>query len=243
MCGFIGGTESEWRYAAALETIAHRGPDASKLVLERPVSVGFRRSVDHRPFRRREPTDVRGGFVHVARVQRRDLRLSGAAPELEKLGRRFRTELRHGSRPQRAISSGAIASSRRSTECLRSSSGTRGSKTLKLYRDRAGIKPLYYLHKGRRFAFASELKAIEIACASGEARARTARRSTTSWATATCPHRKRSTGAASNCRRRTGSSSIRRPARCEDRNASGRFRCRNRRGVRRSRRLRRACAR
>ena len=43
MCGFIGGTESEWRYAAALETIAHRGPDASKLVLERPVSVGFRR--------------------------------------------------------------------------------------------------------------------------------------------------------------------------------------------------------
>jgi asparagine synthase (glutamine-hydrolysing) len=36
---------------------------------------------------------------------------------------------------------------------------------LKLYRDRPGIKPLYYLHDGRRFAFASELKAIEIACA------------------------------------------------------------------------------
>src|SRR5690606_15562773 len=35
---------------------------------------------------------------------------------------------------------------------------------LKLYRDRPGIKPLYYFHDGRRFAFASELKAIEIAC-------------------------------------------------------------------------------
>ena len=35
---------------------------------------------------------------------------------------------------------------------------------LKLYRDRPGIKPLYYFHDGRRFAFASELKAIEVAC-------------------------------------------------------------------------------
>ncbi len=39
------------------------------------------------------------------------------------------------------------------------------ARQLKLYRDRPGIKPLYYYHDGRRFAFASELKAIEIACA------------------------------------------------------------------------------
>ena len=32
---------------------------------------------------------------------------------------------------------------------------------LKLYRDRPGIKPLYYYYDGRRFAFASELKALE----------------------------------------------------------------------------------
>jgi asparagine synthase (glutamine-hydrolysing) len=34
---------------------------------------------------------------------------------------------------------------------------------LRLYRDRPGIKPLYYFYDGRRFAFASELKSIELA--------------------------------------------------------------------------------
>ena len=35
------------------------------------------------------------------------------------------------------------------------------AQRLKLYRDRPGIKPLYYYFDGRHFAFASELKAIE----------------------------------------------------------------------------------
>ncbi len=39
---------------------------------------------------------------------------------------------------------------------------------LRLYRDRPGIKPLYYYYDGRRFAFASELKALEKALAPSE---------------------------------------------------------------------------
>jgi asparagine synthase (glutamine-hydrolysing) len=35
---------------------------------------------------------------------------------------------------------------------------------LKLFRDRIGIKPLYYLYDGRNFAFASELKAMRALC-------------------------------------------------------------------------------
>jgi asparagine synthase (glutamine-hydrolysing) len=39
---------------------------------------------------------------------------------------------------------------------------------LKLFRDRPGIKPLYYFYDGKRFAFASELKALERALAPNE---------------------------------------------------------------------------
>ena len=43
MCGFVGGTNPDWDYHGALESIGHRGPDASKLHLDGPVKVGFRR--------------------------------------------------------------------------------------------------------------------------------------------------------------------------------------------------------
>ncbi len=51
MCGFVGGTDPDWNYAAALAAIAHRGPDASELDLTGPVRVGFRRLsiIDLRP--------------------------------------------------------------------------------------------------------------------------------------------------------------------------------------------------
>src|SRR5262245_6121395 len=41
-------------------------------------------------------------------------------------------------------------------------------RRLRLYRDRPGIKPLYYYYDGTRFAFASELKALERALAPNE---------------------------------------------------------------------------
>ena len=51
MCGFVGGTDPGWNYAAALAAIAHRGPDASDLRMSGPVHVGFRRLsiIDLRP--------------------------------------------------------------------------------------------------------------------------------------------------------------------------------------------------
>ena len=103
-------------------------------------------------------------------------------------------------------------SSRRSTECLRSRSGTRGERTLKLYRDRAGIKPLYYFHDGREFAFASELKAIEIACASEKLAV--GRHGALRFPGLSLRARTENAlpATASNCRRRTGSRSIPRPA-------------------------------
>ena len=51
MCGFVGGTDASFDYAAALTAIAHRGPDAQDLRLVAPVYVGFCRLsiIDLRP--------------------------------------------------------------------------------------------------------------------------------------------------------------------------------------------------
>ncbi len=43
LCGFVGGTEPLWNYSAAVESIAHRGPDSSRLHLDGAIKVGFRR--------------------------------------------------------------------------------------------------------------------------------------------------------------------------------------------------------
>jgi len=164
VCGFIGGTEPSWDYSAALECIAHRGPDASELYLEGSVKVGFRRLsiIDlgddaNQPMFAADGATwlVFNGEIYGYRELRKDLK---------KRGHPFRT--------------------RSDTEVLLNCYLEWGDdfvdhidgmfaiviwdareQRLKLYRDRPGIKPLYYFHDGRRFAFASELKAIEVACA------------------------------------------------------------------------------
>ena len=160
MCGFVGGTESGWNYAAALTAIAHRGPDASELDLAGPVRVGFRRLsiIDLKPSANqpmRAPDGaswiVFNGEIYGYRALRSSLAQRGHV---------FRTDsdtevalhayLEWGSDFVEHIDGMfaiAIWDAR--------------ERKLKLYRDRPGIKPLYYYYDGRRFAFASELKALE----------------------------------------------------------------------------------
>ena len=163
MCGFVGGTEPSWNYRGAVESIAHRGPDATKLHIDSPVRVGFRRlSIIDLGEEANQPMFtvdgaswlVFNGEIYGFKSLRQDL---------EKRGHVFRT--------------------RSDTEVVLNSYLEWGREfidhidgmfaiaiwdgrlqELKLFRDRPGIKPLYYFHDGRQFAFASELKAIEIAC-------------------------------------------------------------------------------
>ena len=160
MCGFAGGTDSSWDYAAALLSIRHRGPDDSQLRIGDPVSVGFRRlsiidldqSAGQPMFAEDGQTWIvfNGEIYGFRRIRR----------ELQKLGRNFRTQsdtevvlhayLEWGDDFVRNIDGMfaiAIWDANR--------------RKLKLYRDRPGIKPLYYFYDGKRFAFASELKALQ----------------------------------------------------------------------------------
>jgi asparagine synthase (glutamine-hydrolysing) len=163
VCGFVGGTEPSWNYAAALQAIAHRGPDASALIREGPISVGFRRlsiidlrEAANQPMRGADGASwiVFNGEIYGYRALR---------AQLERHGHRFHTES-DTEVLLRAYEHWGEAFLEHVDGMFAIAIWDAREQRLKLYRDRPGIKPLYYFHDGRRFAFASELKAIEAAC-------------------------------------------------------------------------------
>ena len=162
MCGFIGGTDSSWDFAAALEALSHRGPDASRLQLDGPVKVGFRRlSIIDLADEANQPmfmNDGRGWIVFNGEIYG----FQRLRRELEQRGHAFRTQ---------SDTEVALKAYREWGEAFVDhidgmfaiAIWDDARQRLLLFRDRPGIKPLYYFHDGRRFAFASELKAIETA--------------------------------------------------------------------------------
>jgi asparagine synthase (glutamine-hydrolysing) len=160
VCGFVGGTDPEWDYAAALTAIAHRGPDASVLRLEGPVRVGFRRLsiIDLRPAANQPMLAPDGASWIVFNGEiygYRDLRMA-----LEQRGHVFRTDSDTEVALHAYLEWGADFVERIDGMFAIVVFDARERK-LRLYRDRPGIKPLYYYYDGSRFAFASELKALE----------------------------------------------------------------------------------
>lgn len=167
MCGFIGGTDPEWNYAAALNSISHRGPDAGELRLEGPVKVGFRRLsiIDLRPSANQPMLSPDGASWIVFNGEiygYRELRA-----ELIGRGHVFRTDSDTEVALHAYLEWGESFVDRiDGMFAIALWDGASGKLTL--YRDRAGIKPLYYFYDGRRFAFASELKALEHALPAAE---------------------------------------------------------------------------
>ena len=162
MCGFVGGTEADWRYTDALESIRHRGPDAGRLSTDGIIKVGFRRlsiidlaETANQPFVAPDGKTwlVFNGEIYGFR------RIRG---ELERNGHAFRTQSDTEVLLNAYLEWGEGFVEHVDGMFAIAIWDARDSK-LRLYRDRAGIKPLYYFHDGRRFGFASELKALEIA--------------------------------------------------------------------------------
>ena len=167
MCGFVGGTDPSWNYAAALAAIAHRGPDDSELRLTGPVRVGFRRLsiIDLSPHANQPMLAADGatwivfnGEIYGYRELRRILVDRGHV---------FRTDSDTEVVLNAYLEWGEDFVDRIDGMFAIALWDARAGE-LKLYRDRPGIKPLYYFYDGRRFAFASELKAIERALPTGE---------------------------------------------------------------------------
>lgn len=169
MCGIAGiydftgpvGAETLERFTDAL---AHRGPDGRGFLLDGPLGLGHRRLVildpseaGRNPLRYLAPD----GRVYWITYNGEVYNFLELREELEALGHGFRT------RTDTEVVAAAYA--QWGEGCQERLNGMwalaiwcPAEKTLFLSRDRFGVKPVYYLDQGRRFCFASELKAFAV---------------------------------------------------------------------------------
>jgi asparagine synthase (glutamine-hydrolysing) len=165
MCGIAGVLDLRGEPVAhetvqrMTDAIAHRGPDGEGHWREGPVGLGHRRLaiIDLSPAGRQPMLDENGAAVLVFNGEIYNFRELRA--ELERFGRRFRSQ----------SDSEVLLQAYREwgPDCLDRLNGMfafaiwdRPAQQLLLARDRYGVKPLYWWSDGRRFAFASEIKAL-----------------------------------------------------------------------------------
>lgn len=163
MCGFLGGNNFKWDYDKGINCMKHRGPDGIKIGLSEDFTLAF------------------------ARLAIMDLSVQGMQPmfsEDEQVGIVFNGEI-YGYQKIRnqLIQRGYRFRSTTDTEVVLNAYLEWGEKfitkvdgmfgigiydkrddTVKLFRDRVGIKPLYYYYNGSDFGFSSELKGILNMC-------------------------------------------------------------------------------
>lgn len=167
MCGIAGfvGFDSEQALARMASVMVHRGPDDGGAFLSAPLQDGSRVGLVSRRLAIRDlspaghmPMATPDGRLHIV-YNGEVYNAAALRRDLEADGYRFRsnsdTEVvlylfhRHG------------------VGCLRRLNGMFAlavwdavARELVLARDHFGIKPLYYMHDGRRLAFGSEVKSL-----------------------------------------------------------------------------------
>ena len=158
MCGILGGNIHNWNYQKGIESIRHRGPDGQRVTEYEDCILGFARlaimdlSEDAmQPFASQD-----GNVVILFNGE-----IYGFHSLRDTLARKyaFRT-----SSDTEVVLYAYIEYGDKFIDYIDGMFAMaiydKRIKQIKLYRDRYGIKPLYYLYKNQKFAFTSELKAF-----------------------------------------------------------------------------------
>lgn len=163
MCGILGGNNSQWDYKKGIECMSHRGPDDIRV-----SSLG----------------DFTLAFARLAII---DLSVNGMQPMFSydnQVGIVFNGEIYGYQTLRKKLErKGYYFRSTSDTEVILNAYLEWGEKfitkvdgmfgmaiydkregVIRLFRDRAGIKPLYYYYDGKNFGFSSELKGIVNMC-------------------------------------------------------------------------------
>jgi len=159
MCGIVGFNGNNQNLLThMMDSIHHRGPDESGSFSDDVVSLGHRRlkiidlESGRQPVHNEDESIwvIFNGEIYNHRTLRQDL---------EKRGHRFYTNtdtevIVH------AYEEDGITCVRKFNGMFAFAIYDRNKKCIHLARDRIGIKPLYYYSDGKKFLFASEIKAL-----------------------------------------------------------------------------------
>ncbi len=165
MCGIAGilcadgAPVARQDIAAMVAALAHRGPDGCGVRIEGPVAFGHRRLAVIDPTPAADQPMVADESVWLV-FNGEIYDFQTLRSELERLGRHFRTRCDTEVILEAYLAWGDAFIDRLDGMFAIAIWDGR-DRRLRLYRDRPGIKPLYWTFDGRVFAFASELKAIE----------------------------------------------------------------------------------
>ena len=163
MCGIIGGSKKNWNYQAAIESLRHRGPDAQRRMDTNDFHFGFTRLsiIDTNEMAMQPMVSNDGRFIITFNGEIYDYKK--IREELIELGHTFKTA------SDTEVLLNAFVEWRE--VMVQHIDGIFAvvimdvkENKLYLFRDRPGVKPLYYYYDGKNFAYASELKALVKMC-------------------------------------------------------------------------------
>lgn len=159
MCGILGGTIRNWNYQKGIDSIEHRGPDGKRVESVDGITFAFvRLAVQDLTEAGMQPMHSEDGQVF--------LMFNGEIYGYEKVrGELKKKYVFHGNSDTEVILNAYLEWGNSFVERVDGMYAIaiydRRSREIKLFRDRAGIKPFYYYMSEEGIAFASELKALE----------------------------------------------------------------------------------
>ena len=158
MCAILGGNNTKWNYQYGIESMRHRGPDGIQITQMNEITFAFARLAI---------IDLSSNGMQPMFSTDRDVCIA------------FNGEVYKHDKLRKELEKKYVFHSKTDTEVLLYAYIEYGDKfidkidgmfaiavydkryeKIKLFRDRAGIKPLYYYVQGCDFGFASELKGL-----------------------------------------------------------------------------------
>lgn len=162
MCGILGGNNRQWDYDNGIQTIKHRGSDGQQVKYMDEIFMAFNRlAIIDLSSNAMQPMTSQDGRVTIV--------YNGEIYGYCSLKRELEKKYRFISDSDTEVILNAYleygdAFIDKIDGMFAIAIYDQNISQVKLFRDRVGIKPLYYYYDGTNFAFSSELKALVKTC-------------------------------------------------------------------------------